>query len=135
MCRPVRWTESRGRTPSALRRTLRRTRVLRRSNSDFVFSDISALLLLLAFLAAERLGVRLRPELAALDRGRHLVRDDELELAELPLDLDGLAGDIDGDAARDGDRVLAYARHGASLRTRDRGLRRRHWRRGPRCPT
>src|SRR4051812_43636043 len=61
MCRPVRWTESRGRTPSALRRTLRRTRVLRRSNSDFVFSDISALLLLLAFLAADRLGVVLDP--------------------------------------------------------------------------
>src|SRR5215469_13225991 len=79
---------------------------------------------------AGTLGVALRldPHLAVLDRGGNLVADDQLQGAELALGGDGLPGDVDIDAARDGHRVLSYARHGVPLRIRGRGPRRRHWR-------
>ena len=42
----------------------------------------------------------------------HVVMDHERELAPLALDLEGLALEVDGDARRDDDRILANARHG-----------------------
>src|SRR6185437_4133265 len=79
--------------------------------------------------------LRLHHHLAVLHRGADLAAQRQLERAELALGSDGLAGDLDGDALRDGYRVFSDARHLVTFRTRGRGLRRRHWRRGLRCPT
>src|SRR5579883_3243820 len=62
---------------------------------------------------AGALGVRfgLDPQLAVLDRRGDLAVDGELERAELALGGQHLPRHLDGDALRDGDRVLADARH------------------------
>src|SRR6185437_4245334 len=73
---------------------------------------------------------RLHHHLAVLHRGADLAAQRQLERGG-----DGLPGDLDGDALRDGYGIFADARHLVTSRTRGRGLRRRHWRHGPRCPT
>src|SRR6185312_5189713 len=79
--------------------------------------------------------LRLHYHLAVLHCGADLAAQRQLERAELALGGDGLPGDLDGDALRDGYGIFADARHLVTSRTRGRGLRRRHWRHGPRCPT
>ena len=50
-------------------------------------------------------GLKVRPASPSADLD--VVVDDQRELAALALDLEGLALEVDGDALRDGDRVLA----------------------------
>src|SRR5690348_11236180 len=54
---------------------------------------------------------RLHHHLAVLHRGADLAAQRQLERAELALGGDGLPGDLDGDALRDGYGVFADARH------------------------
>src|SRR4029453_5850563 len=78
---------------------------------------------------------RLHPHLAVLHGHVDLLGDRQLQRAELALHGRDAAGDVDRDALRDGDRVLAYAGHLVPLRTRGTALRRRHSPSARRSPT
>src|ERR1700731_229385 len=57
------------------------------------------------------LALRLHHDLAVLDHGADFAAHRQLERAELPLGRDGMPGDLDGDALRDGYGVFADTRH------------------------